>query len=192
MTGKTHQVIGQIVGLSLFSYLANGSYQPATGAAVAIASSLSALLPDIDTPAAQIWRYLPFGLGKVGSQLVHPFLQHRNLTHSFLGAALVGTALWQVGLHVPGYWGIRVPLVWTIAMGGYFSHLLADAVTVEGIPLLFPLSRSFGFPPRPFQGLRMETGKWFESFVVYPAVIIVLVALLVVHWSLLKSTFILP
>lgn len=191
MTGKTHQVIGQLVGVSLFCAVTDGHYHPATGAAVAIVSSISALLPDIDTPAAQIWRYLPFGLGRIGSQVVHPFLQHRNLTHSLLGAALIGTGLWQLAQHVPVYWGINVLLVWVISMAGYFSHLSADAVTVEGIPIFFPLGRSFGFPPRPFQSLRIETGKWFENFVVYPLVILMLTEVIILHWQLLRATFIL-
>ena len=192
MTGKTHQVIGQLVGVSLFCAVTDGQYHPATGAAVAIASSLSALLPDIDTPAAQIWRYMPFGLGKIGSQFVHPFLQHRNLTHSLLGSALIGTGLWQIGLHIPTYWGVNVLLIWVISMAGYFSHLVADSVTVEGIPIFFPLGRSFGFPPRPFQGLRIETGKWFESFIIYPSIILLLLEVIIVHRQLLQSTFFLP
>lgn len=191
MTGKTHQVIGQALGVGLLVGLADGHYHPATGAATIVACSISSLLPDIDTPAAKIWQYLPFGLGKVGGHLVKPFLRHRNITHSLVGAALVGEALWQVGLRAPTYWGINVSFVWFVAMAAYLSHLLADALTVEGIPLLFPWSHSFGFPPHPFQSLRIETGKWFENFVVYPLVVCTLVTEILWNWPVIRTVFLL-
>ncbi len=189
MTGKTHQIIGQVVGVGLLVSLSDSTYHPATGAAALVACSIVSLLPDIDTPAAKIWHYLPFGLGKVGGQIVNPFLQHRNLTHSLLGAALVGSILWQLATRVPVYWGINAFFVWSIAMAAYLSHLLADAVTVDGIPLLFPLQRSFGFPPHPFQGLRIETGKWFENFIVYPLTVCTLIGLFIIKWAVIHALF---
>jgi membrane-bound metal-dependent hydrolase YbcI (DUF457 family) len=58
-------------------------------------------------------------------------------------------------------------------MIGYLSHLFSDAMTKEGLPLLFPLNINFGIPP--FVPLRVTTGKWVENLAVYPAVWIYLI-----------------
>jgi hypothetical protein len=50
-------------------------------------------------------------------------------------------------------------------------------VTAEGIPVLFPYQRMYGIPPRPFQGVRIITGKWFENLVVFPLVNILFVVI---------------
>jgi len=186
MTGKTHQIIGIGAGLGSYLVYAHPTYGPATLAWVSVISSLGALLPDIDSPAARIWQGLPF-FGHIAEEVVNPFLQHRNLTHSFLGFGLVTWGIYTLGLHVPAYWGLSVHRVELAFCLAYASHLLADALTVQGIPLFFPAPRTFGFPPHPFQGLRIETGKWFENFIIFPAVNLLLVALVWYHWSLIKT-----
>lgn len=182
MTGKTHQTIGLLAGLASYLYLP-AHYAPATLAAVTTVSSLGALLPDIDSPAGKIYSYMPFGTGKIGGQLVNPFLKHRNLTHSLLGYAIVILLFHHLLEHLPSYWGIDSRAVFVAGAIAYGSHLLADAVTVEGIPLFFPWHRMFGLPPYPFQGLRIETGKWFENLVIYPLVNVLLFLLLYERWS---------
>ena len=186
MTGKTHQVIGQLCGLTSFLHLSHG-YAPASLAAVAIVSSLGALLPDIDSPAAKIWSYLPFNSGKIGGALVNPFLQHRNLTHSIVGFATVVLVFRRLLEHLPSYWGIDSQHVLLAGALAYGSHLVADSVTVQGIPLFFPYQRMFGIPPHPFQGLRIETGKWFENLIVYPSVNLLLIILLVNRWTEIRQ-----
>jgi membrane-bound metal-dependent hydrolase YbcI (DUF457 family) len=52
-------------------------------------------------------------------------------------------------------------------MIGFISHLLADSITEEGVPLLFPISFKFGFPP--IKSWRIVTGKWFENLVIFPS-----------------------
>lgn len=184
MTGKTHQVIGLTTGLAAYLYLVPASYNPATLAWVCVASSLGALLPDIDTPAARIWQALPFG--RVAGEMVSPFLQHRNLTHSLLGFGLVAWVSLILFHHVPSYWGVDTLRVWLAGLVAYASHLLADALTVEGIPLLFPYQHSFGIPPRPFEGLRIETGRWFENLVVFPLVNLFLIGLIYLNWGTIR------
>ncbi len=51
-------------------------------------------------------------------------------------------------------------------MIGYISHLIGDAVTKEGLPLLFPIKWHFGFPP--FRFLRITAGNWIENLIVLP------------------------
>jgi membrane-bound metal-dependent hydrolase YbcI (DUF457 family) len=50
------------------------------------------------------------------------------------------------------------------------SHLLADSLTIEGVPWLFPIPFKFGFPP--FAFLRMKTGGWIERLLVFPSVFV--------------------
>ena len=187
MTGKSHQTIGQLCGLSSYLYLVQPHYGPATLSMVAVVSSIGALFPDIDTPTAKIWSYIPFGAGQIGGQLVNPFLQHRNLTHSLLGYGLVTALFWRLLEHLPTYWGIHSNQVFLAGTLAYGSHLLADSVTVQGIPLLFPYQKMFGIPPYPFQGFRIETGRWFENLIVYPAVNLALVAMLVDRWTVVRQ-----
>lgn len=181
MTGKTHQVIGICAGLGSYLLATAPLYNPATFAWVVGVTSLGALLPDVDSPGAKIWQSLPFG--HAAGELVNPFLKHRNLTHSILGFLLVGWGFHTLLLHFPAYWGINTHIVFVAGMIAYGSHIIADMVTVEGCPLLFPYQRMFGIPPRPFQGLRIETGHWFENFLVFPAVNIVLIWMVWSQWG---------
>ena len=180
MTGKTHQVIGLGVGLATFLLATPPSYGPATLAAVLVGSHIAALLPDIDQPASSIWRSIPGGL--IMGELSNPFLQHRNLTHSLLGMAIVAWGLHALSLHFPDYWNINARVAFVSWMAAYASHLVADMVTVQGIPLLFPIQNMMGFPPRPFQGIRIETGHWFENFVVFPLTNLAVLALVYWQW----------
>lgn len=184
MTGKTHQSIGLTTGLLVFLAMAPSKYNPATLAAVLIISHLAALLPDIDQPASVIWRKFPFG--RVAGELTDPLLEHRNLTHSFLGALLVAWGLHSLYATFPTYWGIDVHILLITSISAYFSHLIADMFTIEGIPLLFPIKRSFGFPPKPFDGIRIETGQWFENLIIFPFFNLLFWVVIYYKWSLVK------
>ena len=58
-------------------------------------------------------------------------------------------------------------------MIGFVSHLIADSLTVEGVPLFFPLKLNIGIPP--IKKLRIQTGNWIEKFIVFPAICLYLV-----------------
>jgi inner membrane protein len=180
MTGKTHQIIGLTSGLYYYLAVVPVAYNPATFAAVLVASSIASLLPDIDNPAAKIWNTLPFG--HVAGELVNPFIRHRNISHSFMGLAIVGFLAHELIRRMPLYWGINGHLMFVAFLLGYSSHILADMLTVEGVPLLFPHKRMYGIPPRPFQHLRIITGNWFENLIVFPGVNAILIALLYTRW----------
>jgi membrane-bound metal-dependent hydrolase YbcI (DUF457 family) len=184
MLGRTHQIIGLTAGLGVYLVTVQPTYQPATCAAVLVVSHLMALLPDVDQPLTEFWRVIPTGryLGKVAAL----FLKHRNLTHSLLGCVLVWYGLSFFGSKVPTEWGIATGAVVFSGMVAYVSHLLADMVTVEGIPLFFPVQRMYGIPPRPFEGARIITGKWFENLIVFPCANLLFVLLIVHYWALLQ------
>jgi membrane-bound metal-dependent hydrolase YbcI (DUF457 family) len=184
MTGKTHQIIG--LGGGLTYYLANTEpqYNPATFAAVLVFSCLGALLPDIDQPTSKLWHYLPFG--HVAAELSDPFLEHRNITHSLLGVAIIGLGLHFLLGFFPSYWGIDTQTVFWATIIAYLLHLFADMFTNEGIPLLFPYHRFFGLPPKPFNGARIATGKWFENLIIFPIVALYLIILFATNYNNLK------
>ena len=180
MTGKTHQIAGMTAAISWFLIEIPNTYEPATFAAVLVGSSIGAMLPDIDQPAAEIWDKIPFvghSAGKITSRVV---FGHRNLTHSTLGAVLIGLLSHYLIFKFPDYWGIEKTILFVATMISYGVHLFADAFTVEGIPLLFPLNRHFGIPPKPLDGIRIISGKWFENLVIFP---ILNIALITVIWT---------
>ncbi|MBI4136640.1 metal-dependent hydrolase, partial [Candidatus Roizmanbacteria bacterium] len=55
-------------------------------------------------------------------------------------------------------------------MIGYFSHLVTDSMTTQGVPWLFPIPIRFGIPP--IKALRIKTGGFMEKFVVLPGLIL--------------------
>jgi inner membrane protein len=185
MTGKTHQIIGITLGLGVYLSLTQPVYSPATLGAVLVFSSIGALLPDIDNAAADIWHTVPF-LGHTAGKIVDPFLEHRNITHSLVGTAIIGLVLFLIFKHFPSYWGINTFAVLICTMVGYLSHLLADSFTVQGIPLLWPAKWKFGIPPKPFEGVRIMTGKWFENLIIFPAANLALILLILARWSTIK------
>jgi len=142
-------------------------------------------LPDIDQPTGKLWHYLPFG-DTVG-KLSNPLLEHRNITHSILGVILVGLGFHYLFKFFPDYWGINTTIVFYAAIISYLFHLLADMFTNQGIPLLFPYKRFFGLPPKPLEGFRVATGKWFENLVIFPAITVYLVIFVLVHLSDIKK-----
>lgn len=184
MTGKTHQLFGIIAALGVVVAARQG-VSPATGAAALVGAHFAALLPDIDQSGSTLWRSLPFG--RTAAAFVDPFLEHRNLTHSLFGVVLVGWGLHALLGLVPGVWNWDGTLIWWAWMAAYVSHLLADCITEQGIPILFPFGGMMGFPPRPFHGIRILTGQWFENLVLFPLANVVLIVLIVKNWDLLKA-----
>ncbi|MFA6493300.1 MAG: metal-dependent hydrolase [Patescibacteria group bacterium] len=184
MTGKTHQILGLTTGLTYYLISVEPTYAPATLGAVLVFSYLAALLPDIDQPGGKLWHMLPFGhtLGKISD----PFLEHRNLTHSFLGTVLVAIGFYFLFKSFPTYWGINTQTVFIASIVSYLSHLFADLWTNEGIPIFFPYKRFFGLPPKPFDGFRVATGKWFENLVIFPILTVFLIVFVLVNFSLIK------
>lgn len=185
MTGKTHQIIGLGTGLSYYIASAPSQYNPATFGAVLVFSCIGALLPDIDQPTSKLWHALPFG--HVAAEITDPLLEHRNITHSILGAVIIGTGFYFLLRIFPTYWGINTHIVFIVTMISYLTHLLADMFTNEGIPLLFPYHRFFGLPPKPFEGLRIATGKWFENLIIFPIFSLYLLVYLWLNISTIKT-----
>ncbi len=129
MTGKTHLALGILSGLIIYQYL----HLDMNNASLVGAAALGSLLPDLDAPASTLARLLP----------INPFsfMRHRGVMHSGLVLG-VGAALWYYN-HQP-LWAVFI-------LAGYASHLLGDAITIQGIPLLYPIPFKFRLSPIPIQ-----------------------------------------
>ncbi|OGD65944.1 hypothetical protein A2215_04060 [Candidatus Berkelbacteria bacterium RIFOXYA2_FULL_43_10] len=184
MTGKTHRTLGIASGTLACAAYAQNSYSPSTLFASLAISYFGSLLPDIDRSASLIWESLPFG--KTAGKVVDPFFKHRNITHSLLGLALFNFAVLGLTRIFPDYWLIDANVLFLVFFVSYGSHLVADMFTEEGIPLFFPMKKMIGIPPKPFESVRIVTGKWFENLIIYPAVNVGLILVIVLYWQKIR------
>jgi inner membrane protein len=148
MMKRSHAVIGAAAGVAVAH---------ATGASMmagAIVAGLAGLLPDIDHPHAAVGRLLPRWWHRLTPG-------HRGPTHSLV---------WCLGLAVLVYMGNSLangaaagPLLALAVLAGSLSHVLADGLTVAGVPLWWPFRRRRAV----FLGvLAFRTRSWAEALVV--------------------------
>lgn len=103
---------------------------------------LGGALPDIDHPRSWLGRRLSLIAVPLAA-----LIGHRGLSHSLLAVVGLGL-LWEklrldavlAASAMPSA-GLLLPL-----LTGYLSHVLADALTPAGVPLLWPWRRRFGAP----------------------------------------------
>ena len=123
--------------------LATGQDVSTTATAVA---GLGALLPDIDHPQSALGRRIPFL-----SVPIAKVFGHRGITHSILATLAVAFVL--------THWsGSRPDIIAPLCIG-YLSHLGGDLLTPSGVPLFWPIRRTFSL------GL-FRTGSPVESVTV--------------------------
>lgn len=146
MLGITHVVVGASLGV----VAAKSGLIPALPIAiVAIVAAAGSLLPDIDHPQSAFGRRV-----RILSIPISAVFGHRGITHSLLAVAAMSLAL-VFFAHGDG----KTPVIAALALG-YLSHLLADAMTVSGIPLLWPRKTVFRVP-----GTGFRTGGYAEVLV---------------------------
>jgi inner membrane protein len=155
-------------------------------------AALGALAPDIDNASSTLGKRL----GPISRGVQH-LTGHRTFFHSLLGMAIIGSAIWALqytvglalykagltstgealayGIH-PGAFFLApgVGIAFAGFLTGYFLHLVADSLTREGVPWLWPYHAYYGFPPS--RDLRFRTGSGWEPAVVIAIGVIVLVA----------------
>lgn len=170
MTGRTHD-LAAITALGLI-FLSNPvkPLRLSTAIVAVIANLIGGITPDIDQPTAPFWRNLPIGniFGRTFGKLSGG---HRFLTHSIIGAALIGFGVhWLLVFFSPVMGKIDIGYVWWAYMIGLVSHLIMDMFTKEGVPLLLPIPYKFGFPP--LKSLRITTGKAVENFIIFPGLLL--------------------
>lgn len=139
-----------------------------------IAILFGSLSPDIDGGEASISRptrllggFIPRGIGNIVdsivralSHLIKVVVGHRGFFHwPILGGAIIAGGVW-----------FRIP--WLAWFGvGYLSHILADFLTHEGVPILGPLS---------FKKHGLEL---FRTGSVLEAVIVAVLALVTIYFG---------
>jgi len=127
MKGGSHLILGIAGAALVHTHVQPLAATPLEYALVFGAAAIGSLAPDIDHPNSTITN----GLGCVGALLsgIARFVGgHRGATHTLL--------LWAVLTALAIYVRGNVGLAFGVA---YLLHLLADAITVEGVPLFAPL-----------------------------------------------------
>jgi inner membrane protein len=150
MMGSTHITLGALAGAALA--LATNQ-PPDVSMAMIAAAAVSSVVPDIDHPNGMLRQRL----GLIGDLGLF-WLKHRNITHTLLILSLL-VALVIIGGRVP----TLQPFYWYMWAGvaGYASHLIADAMTKDGIPLLWPLPGDFRLIGR----LSIRSGGFIETVI---------------------------
>jgi inner membrane protein len=155
-------------------------------------AALGALAPDIDNASSTIGKRL----GPISRGAQH-LTGHRTFFHSLLAMAVIGGVIWALqyglglalynlglkttgealasGIH-PGQLFIApgVGIAFAGFMVGYFLHLVADSLTREGVPWLWPYHAYFGFPPD--RNMRFRTGSTWEPIIVVAVAVVILIA----------------
>lgn len=120
------------------------------GAALLLYAPVGFVLLSTDPVAALLVGAGALALARVPDYDLHvPGIAHRGPTHSLLFLVLFSLSLAGIALAATDHLGIEpYPAVHLAAVVGAVSvssHLLADAITPSGVPLLWPLSgRRFG------------------------------------------------
>lgn len=148
MTGRSHDLVSAATAFAVAQAL---HLEPEQQVMLVFGAFVTARLPDID---------------------VHLPMDHRGATHSLLAGACVVLAV-AVGVSF-----VAPAWMWVAggAVGvGYATHLLADAMTLSGVPLGAPfVKRDVHLLPA---GFRIRTGSPVE--LVFQAVVVLALASLV-------------
>lgn len=133
-----------MIGLAAWTVAATLLRLPPLDPAYLALAATGSLLPDMDHPKSWIGRR-----SRPLSTALGAAFGHRGATHS-VAAVLSLVMLWQAGYH-PG-------AVSALAVG-YASHLAADMLTPQGLPLTWPLRLTWRVPI-------CRTGSRMEAVVV--------------------------
>jgi inner membrane protein len=171
MTARTHDLFA-LSGLSLVVGLGwVGEISLATGLCALMGAIVGGLAPDLDESSSAMWQRLPAGTGTILGRLIAPvFGSHRFVSHSLVGWWVFGWILNWLATWTSTFLLVDTRIVWWAAMIGFASHILADMLTKEGVPLLWPIPIKFGLPP--IKAWRIKTGGWVEKLVVFPGLVI--------------------
>lgn len=188
MTSRTHDLFAASFLLVAVSSINLEPVSIPTAMAAFSTCFLGGLAPDIDEPGSEFWQRLPAGSGSIVGKIVAPvFVSHRFLSHSLLGVFLFGKLLEWILLWSTSFLNVDIAVVWWAGMIGFVSHLFADSLTKEGIPLFWPLPMKFGFPP--FKSLRIRTGGFLEKFIIFPLLLIACMFLVYYRYEHLREFF---
>ena len=175
MIARTHDLAALTLLLAVVGVVQPTNLNLATILLALLFNQIGGIVPDIDQPTAPLWRNLP--IGRFFGRLVGGGLGgHRFITHSLVGVALFGFLIRALlGWLTPLLHNADTGYIWWAFMIGLVSHLLMDSLTKEGVPWLLPIPFKFGFPP--LRRLRITTGKWGETLLTIPILLILLLVI---------------
>ena len=167
MTARTHDAFAFASLVTVAAFFPPTSLNLLTFFMAVIANNIGALIPDMDSAGNRLWDLLPLGdhLAKIFRRI---FYKHRTLSHSFIGVVVIYLFLNWFLLLILNTEFSNPNVILVAIMVGYISHIFADSMTKEGVPLLFPLKIDFGLPP--VKSLRIKTGDKIEKYIIYPGV----------------------
>ncbi len=158
-------------------------------ASIAIfAVMIGALTPDLDHPAANILRRT------LGGKVVHRLFSifsggHRHFTHSIIGIVAIGLLLrWTIFQFIQPQFHEQSFTLLLAFMIGYISHPIADTLTDQGVPWLWPIAWNIKLPPGP-EEVRVTTGSFVETLLLRGALLIAFFLLLSTHAHTLLELF---
>ena len=157
-------------------------------------AALGALAPDIDNARSTVGRRSGF----VSKGIQH-IAGHRTFFHSLFGLFVMGLFIWaaqyalglflfnNLGLDAGEQLASGVGPGWDVHSGigvafaafliGYFLHLVADSLTLGGVPWLWPNRTRFGFPPE--RNWRFKSGAPQERVVVVAIAVLVIIGVFI-------------
>jgi inner membrane protein len=148
MMKRSHLLVGGAAGVAV----AHTTGDPLL--AGGIVGGLAGLLPDVDHPHAAVGRLLPRWWHRLTPG-------HRGPTHSLVWCLALAAAVYAANRAVSG--AAAGPLLALAVLAGSLSHVLADGLTVAGVPLWWPFRRRRAV----FLGvLAFRTRSWAEVLVV--------------------------
>jgi inner membrane protein len=155
MKGTTHALLGVTALVGWQGWIPLPPDLPRLGLAL-VAAGVGALLPDLDSDESLI-RHQTHTARSDGPQgwLVSWIMpSHRGITHSGLMAAAICGLSWLW----PHYWLTALAI-------GYVSHIVADMLTRQGVPVLWPVHWRLSLLPLTTGGtgealIALSAGGW--------------------------------
>ena len=171
MTARTHDAFAFASLIAVAAFYPPTSLNFLTLVIAVIANNIGALIPDMDSAGNRLWDLLPLGdhLAKIFRRI---FYKHRTISHSILGVVVIYLFLSWLFPMILNPEFLDPFVVLAAIMIGYVSHIFADGLTKEGVPLLFPFKLNFGLPPA--KSMRIKTGGKIEKYIVYPGILVIL------------------
>lgn len=168
MTGRTHD-LAAFTALNL-TIISQPLPQMSLATAILALSAcfIGGLAPDLDQPTANLWRRLPLGQF-IGSFIAPIMGRHRFISHSLVGIFIFGVTTKILLNWMSTFVIVDIDIVWNAFLIGFISHLIADSLTHDGVPWLFPIPINFGFLP--FKALRIKTGGFLEKYLIFPTLL---------------------
>jgi inner membrane protein len=157
------------------------SYNTQTIVVAILFTSLGSLTPDLDSQENVLYSLVPIGHRAVSEVFERLFGRHRSISHSLIGITIFSfLSAFLIGA-IPKENGLDANALYAAYMISLIAHVAADAITKDGVPLLWPLKFKFGFPP--FAFLRFKTGGWYETYVIRSLVIVSILFLTFIYWD---------